>query len=667
MSDAIRYNPQDALTTDWRTYFTDNSEQTFLLSCTDGDVEVPGKRMLFIIAMIMPLISRFHPISRKHLFLKGIYGTKVHAAIETQIARTLEETGYRREELGEDIIMTVNNVFNLQYTHLPAYVSTMDIFMLRDTVLQPEVAAALTPDYGDIDDKRIKRMEQAFKDQSKAVEIVMRSSDLSINVFRPLLLCNAVKPQQLLQFAFSAGPRTDTDETMLDRPVWGSFLSGLVDIRDLAIESRSAAKASYYNKNQMSDTQYYNRKKHLQGSAVWHLYPGDCGTQVFMTYTPTEKTVRYYLGMYYKGPGGGLLELTRERFDSVIGKTLEFRDPIPCLYTDGYCETCGGTLTRSFSRFGNVGFLSNVNTSAPVTQQVLSTKHLILTNAEQYDIPFELRNLFLATHNDIYIRPNRRADSDVWALGFPSQDISGINDLKYFDSVRDIPAARFSEIKWLHLGQLKEDGTIGKRTSRTAMGGESKNFPYLSPEVLSVIRNHPEDIIHQDKLTWILLRNIDRDAPILQCSVVNNSVVRYFETVKELVTTTVERYRSANDFMHDLMAKIWERVDTHTVHLSCMTKACLITSKKNFHIPVVTDPDNVQFGSLNRILPMRSIGTLFAFERVNQALNNPATYITPKEDGILDRFLNYQDAILQSMSQPEGYDRLIEEPMEDAA
>ena len=93
-------------------------------------------------------------------------------------------------------------------------------------------------------------------------------------------------------------------------------------IKDLAIESRSASKATHYQKTQMSNTQYQNRKFHIQGSAMRHLYPGDCGSKVYMTFEPTEKTVKYFVGKFYLDASGNLIELTPARFEDVVDKSV---------------------------------------------------------------------------------------------------------------------------------------------------------------------------------------------------------------------------------------------------------------------------------------------------------------------------------------------------------
>lgn len=646
------YDPQLALTSDWRSFFVARRKDRFLLPCEDGAIELPGNWMLLNIMLTMPLIKRNIPINReKHLHLSGIFNTKVSSAIETRVVETLEAHGYTRREIGHDILMVKADGHNMCYTHLGPFIRTMDIFQIADTILQPEAKAKCTVDYGNIDDGDIIRMEAAFKEQSNDMFNLLIGDTLPINIFRPALLCGGLKDKQFHQFVLSAGPRTDTDDNLFRRPVVGSFLSGMRDIMDLAVESRSASKSTHYNKSQMSIVQYKNRKIHIQISMVEKLYPGDCGSTKYILRTPNKKTISKYLGIFYVGDNGQLTELTKARYEEVMHKPLLMRNPTTCRHTDGYCEVCGGTITKTFSPDGNVGFLANVKTGAPATQQVLSTKHLISTISIEYQIPEAFKRILIAFNNDIYLRPQMKSLQRTLAFGFPEKNLSKLGDLRYALPGRT-NTSHFSDISNMHVGLLKEDGTIDKKTNRVSMSTIAKTNPHLSAEVIEVIRKHPEDVIVDDKLVWILLRNVNLNEPIMRCTVMNDSIKNFVDQFTSLVTTDVENYTSLPEYLEDLSSKVWERVDTHFTHISVLAKSSLITSQKDFSIPVVDDPENVMFGRNSRIIPMRSVGGLLAFEGYKAVTNKPITFITPKEEGPFDQFMGYTDIIERDRHWP---------------
>lgn len=664
----ILYQPERVLTEDFRTYLIANENTDFLLPCEEGNVEIKGNWLLINLIIAMPLIKRYRPISRdKHLLLTGIYTSKEHAKVLTKISRTLEDLGYTREALSEDMILTVNDMHNLCITHLGDYIRTMDIFGIADTILQENIKDLSTPDYGNIEMNNIAQMETMFKTRSQEVVSLLRSDTLAINVFRAPLLCGALKEDQFAQFVHSAGPKTDTDDRMFRRPVVGSYLSGFYDIMDLSIESRAAAKAAYYNANQMASAQYNNRKTHIQTSAVNHLYLGDCGSDAYMTYEINPVTVHNFLGKFYLNASGELVELTRERFKDVVGTIIKIRDVPTCRYTDGYCEMCGGTITRSFSRTGNVGFMANVNVGAPFAQKVLSTKHLTATTVIPYRVPEALSIVFLSISHQIFLTDQAIGKMGSLCFGFKIKDVAKVNDLRNCAPEHvDEMITHFSNITSLYIGEMKENGTIVKLSNQISdLQGGDKTYPHLSPEVLNVMRAHPEDLSVEGQTVWFRIRHTDPMKPFMECSVVNSSIRHAVEKFQKALATDVSRFKSLNDFMTEMTRLIWDegKVDAHVTHIACLAKACLITNHHNFSIPQVQDPDHVMFGTLGRIIPARSIGALFAYERFSVAANRPLTYVVPKQHQFFDEFMGYSDLIDANMHWPEGYDRLLHEPL----
>ena len=662
------YDPSRALYEDYSTFFMEHHGQYFLFPTMEGMIEIKANWLHLNIVLCMPLIRRGQPISSKrHMMLSGIYDSSSHAEVEDRIVRSLEDAGYKREEIEHDIVMTANTALNLCYTHLPAYVRAMDLGKIGRTILQSRAKAACSVDYGDVDDLNIKRMEDAFNEQAQKMYELMVSDELPYNVFRAPLLCKAIKKDQFLQFVLSGGPRTGTDEHMTLRPVVGSFLSGMRDIKDLAIESQAAAKSTHYNKSYISDAQYRSRKQHIQNSSIGHLYYGnqaDCGSTVYMDYHITQKDVMNYIGKWILGNDGHLWELTEERFPEVIGKTVWMRDPITCLHRDGYCEVCGGTITKSFSRNGNVGFLSNVKTGSPITQLLLSAKHHQSTKALPYVVPEPMQPYLLADGSNVFIHTQIFDRIGEFALGFAPKDISKINDLRYITDDSAINISHFTDVKTICVGRVQPDGFIKQISKKIPMKSDSGTFPHLSPEVLTIIREYPEDFVLQDKTYWLKLKRVDVTSPIMECTVINKSIRQYVRKFTDLVTKDPGRYTSIREFMHDLTTLVWPLVPTHITHMSVLARSCLVTSKKDFHVPVVTDPDKVMFSNLGKNIPMRSIGGLFAFERIDTAMNNIVTYVTPKQHGPFDEFMGYTDQIEKYRNYPSGCDTLIEEPIE---
>jgi hypothetical protein len=66
----------------------------------------------------------------------------------------------------------------------------------------------------------------------------------------------------------------------------------------------------------------------------------------------------------------------------------------------------------------------------------------------------------------------------------------------------------------------------------------------------------------------------------------------------------------------------------------------------DFSIPIVTDPEHVQFASLAQIIPRRSIGPQIAFEQWNNYITDPSTFIFPKSTSLFDLYIGFNDNIV---------------------
>jgi len=651
LSDAapVLYNPDRVLREDWRAFFVKHRRDRFILECIEGPVTMSGARMLLNMMLCMPLIVRKRPISLKHLTLEGLYSSKVQADVENNIVDSLEELSYGRLPLGPDIMQNKMAPHSMVYTNLGAYHLTIDIFGIADTILQPELRPYLEFDYGDVNDKDIMRMEKLYRENCEKLDEVIRSDELPINVFRAPLLCGALKAGQFRQFLGSRGPADDVDDHMFKRPVIGSYLSGMTGAMDVLMESRPAAKAKFFSKEKMSDAAYLSRKVHIQNAIIGKLYPGDCGTTVYADYTVNHVTFPYYKGKWFVGKDGQLTELTTKTMDEVIGKETRFRSVGGCQHTNGYCEVCGGTLTKTFSHNGNLGFLANVKATTQAGQQVLSAKHLTVSTSITYHVPGTLDHFLTAVDNQIYVKPSERYRAKNMALGFRLNDVNKLRDLRHQGKQN---GSYFSDMKitCLMLGKM-QDGELVSKTTRDSLKQEPDIYPHLSPQLLWTIKHHPEDAFIKENVWWFKLDHVNLDEPLMQCVVINNSIRFFFDALKRKIRN-FDRYTSLSEATNDMAKFLWERVDPHITHVETMVRAAMVSGPTDFRIPVVTDPERIMFRSLNQTIPVRSIGSLLAYERFAITVSKPSTFVIPRIDTWYDQFLGTTDMIERDMHWP---------------
>lgn len=644
------YDVTRALREDFRTYLIDRFDHQFDVECIGGTARMTGGRLVVNLIMWMPLITRGFSIDlKKHVFLNGIYSDQVHSDILTNVSRTLEDAGFDRRDLGPDMLDSKMAIHNLNYTHLGMFFSTISIPDIGRSLLQPGMEENCSIRYTS---DNIADMEAEFTQKAEDMITLMKSDQFEVNAFRPLLITGAIKEKQFQQFVMAGGPRTDTDEQHIGIPIMGSFLGGMRSISDMAIETLAAAKSNYYNDTKMALTSYQARKVHLMVSTMHRLHQGDCGSQHYLEWVCTPGTVRYFIGCYYLDDRGQLVELTEDRYNDVIGKMVLFRNSALCRHRDGYCTVCGGRITESMSPDGHVGYYANFKVSSPIGQLVLSAKHHTATKAASYKVPKPLEPMLRSVNNMIFMTSDTRRARNKLAIGFAAKDVEQLNDLHYAADMEDIHPGSFSEIKGVSFGVMAESGTVTQKVNRTSISSGGGIHPYLSPEVLEIIRQNPDILIADKNIRWLPLSYLDPHAPIMHCAVVNTSIVRFAASYNSFIQKDIAQCTSVVDAMRKMTARVWPAVGAHITHIGCIVRSAMVTSAADFRIPEIQNPNAVQFGQLLKIIPMRSIATQMAFERYHMVSNSAAFHLTHKDHQIMDEFMSYTDTIERDRAWP---------------
>lgn len=634
--------------------------QEFLVQLTDEPLLVKAKWLMVNIFLWRPLVRRGLPVCKRHTLREGLVTTKTLATIETRIYADVRNH-YRMNGgdippledryILEDLLETINDLHTMVATQLGEYHLSISAFELADLLLNPEVAALRKVDVSVEIQVGIKATEKKLEDTGKKLVEKLRDKSLPSNVIAPFLELGQLNEKQLSQCLVSIGYRTDVSEGIVRRPILECYADGLKSIASYATESMMAKKSVYYNKNAMPNSSYNNRKQQLLSSVIRRIYPGDCGSTVtvpFLIHDGNATNVKGNVGNVIDKNiivDGRMVCLSRENVKSYVGKVVQFRSPLACRHTDGVCHVCGGQLTDFIPPQSVVGISSTIEYMAKVSQLVLSSKHFSSTKAIVYIIPEHLREVLVVRNNDIYIR--KGIDVSRLKIGIQYRDIRHINELKPEASSREagdvehspetvISEQQFSTIRSLMFADADTDDILRSEVSMIHEG----IVPYLSTEMLSFIEDNFKNVTVTEDMVWISLKRFDHvNEPLLRCVVQSNSMIRFTEILSRFATGDIKNYTSLGDALRDFSEMVYQEVQTNIFHLETVLKSYLITNDVNYDIPIVTDPENVKFGTLLSIMPRRSLGGMFSYERLSEFMEKePELYLLPHKHGLFDTF-----------------------------
>ena len=616
-------------------YFVEHPTDIFEVELADGIVHLKGAWMFFHVHLWKPLVRRGLPVLKKHLVRGTMFTSSEERRIRHEIYLDVMAVNPQDERILYDLFDVINDLYNAAVYHLGSFQQTVSAYELCDLLDEPEIApfAEIELTQAEVNGG-VQAIQTRIKDTGKKMmHLLSTRPELKGNCLYEHLKLGILKTAQLEKLICCVGYRTDVDDTMIQYPILPSYFNGLRSAVEFGIEALSAKKTIIYNKYGMDKAQYDNRKLQLltTSNGYSYIYPGDCGSTVLIPFDITRDNHVFMIGKNYVDAAGVLRTITYENVKSHIGSTLNLRSETTCRHRDGVCYVCGGHLLDYIKDTVALGQASVIELASPVSQLILSNKHLGVIIAQSYVIPTELRDIFFVNRDNIFFQRMLNVEDTI--IGFTRDAMPRIDDLAHISKPEQLSEQHFGDLSELVIGSV----TAGRRNAKSClMMDEDLMTPYFTTDFLFYLKLHPEMIQREGSMIWVKLEKFDRLKPIMRASVKNDSMIEFVKDVKKFFQTNIKTYTSIPQALKDASALVHRRVKTNFMHLETIIRASLITDLIDYQIPVVTDANNVKFGTLTEIIHRRSLGTQLAFERQKEFLSDPTTYVLRRPDGYYD-------------------------------
>lgn len=610
----------------------------------DGDVSLPVRPMILMLPYWEIYRKMNIPVSTDHIFFTGPpYNESVYNKIMQRIYNECFEDNADDEyfdRLKTALWDTINNIDDFGTHELLEYVCGLSIIDLSEIREDPEVKKIVDVDISEDLGPMIikKKIINATDDLAKMLEA---ENAIKADALYPYMSCGALKKSQLYQVLGHYGLRTEINDRVFRRPVYGNSINGLMNFTDLVLENSASRKNVYYSHDAIRLSQYFNREMSLICGIMANLYKGFCGHDVTLPiYLDPEYAMRC-LGRYFYLPDDSnrtLRVLTMDNIQNYLNRWIQMYSPITCGHTDGICERCLGLISRNYTQGVNVGMTASSNAVSEISQLILSTKHEDSAVPTVYTIPEEAAEWFRIDKGGIRLQPQANKRLDRLQLGIFYKDIYYSNgDLEYINSDMDVPETKYSGIKSIMIKDTKTGIYQELVMERDEM------VPFLTTEFLIYLREHLNNgIIEEEDLFWVPLADMaKKPIPIMRSIVYNNSMMVYVTHLTEMFKKKhLCKYRDASKAVMDFSKVIFERVkNMNMFQLEILIRAHSITSKYNYSMPVIDDPANVLFERTKEVIENRTISGQLAHEGHNNHFENPLTFMTLKDQNVLDPFV----------------------------
>lgn len=619
-----------------------------LLEVKEGMIPVRTKVALLNMIFWIPLI-KYGIVPEKRDFknyksLTSASISNIQSKYYLRILFHLSENGvdmynFDYMEIIRSFAENINFFYNIIVRYLPAYMPQMDVLGLARLVLENPQIKKLVDEK--IDDRVGTQVaEKMIRAQTNEIIGYISKPGLKSNILYNFMAASTLKKNQIPQAILKYGPRSDVDDSMCGHVINASSLSGIKSVDDFAIESLSAKKCSFLNKTVLKKSQYFNRKTRLAGSNLPNLYPGSCGSTMTI---PFYIKPEYAKNMILRSieDDGKIVQLTNENISSYVGKTVNLLSIFGCRHTDGFCERCAGFRYYPEHNIGmhlfqpqdiHVGLFAVSQLMSRVTQKILSNKHLIDTNSKSYVLPDNTgKYMYIGADNAIYWNPTVAKKIKSYSIRIPGDSMGHISDL-----ILDIlPAAEtYSKIPYIDI--MKGDEVIDVIYMKEDKG--EVFVPYLSEEMLEYMREMYSSIEYKDNGYIVPMSDFNVKHPFMNYTVMNDDLVSYVNRFKTFVSRDIVNYTSVSKCLTAFADIVYHKSELNLFYLEVILRALNVSSKTDYRIPQITDPEHTFFMKLDVDVTESSLSMKLAQEQVFKYFQNAKSLLYDKPVGLFGPF-----------------------------
>lgn len=463
----------------------------------------------------------------------------------------------------------------------------------------------------------------------------------------PMLHAGAgIKDKQLSEFAIIGGLKPDINGNTLPEPIDSNFLiGGLNNVTNYYIDAQAGRKSIILNKSSMGTSGHFSTMCMMVTSTV-NLSRSFCDDIAHHRHNRnhgcnTKRPIQYHVvsakslkkinrRYYYLDESMSALRCVDAKHDKwLIGHTIYLRSPMTCTCEDGICPICYGDLayTNAEKEF-TIGCFAAAKLNNTLSQNILSTKHLLTTNSEEIRFCDRFYDFFSLDGYKFKVDIDSNENFSDWYVRILNDDIYEFNakeegDFNYF-------IERF----FMYNKKTKEMIEIKELNKTQTM--------YLYEDVLNMFKKSKDKDFDGIE---IQLNDIADDETYLAIIVIeNNELTKPLKNIMRLLNRK-DHYNCENvddmlNKMSDLLIECGHKLDL--VHAECIMRTIIKDSHNVLiqpHFDDETRLDDYQILTISSaLLNNPSLTVSLSFQDLGKQVTNPNTNIKCEKSAYDDLF-----------------------------
>jgi hypothetical protein len=471
--------------------------------------------------------------------------------------------------------------------------------------------------------------------------VVDKDDDYKQNALVLASRSSSIKRPQLYKCIGPIGFIADVDSNIFPKPVLDSFCTGVTNIRDLIMESRTAAMSIFYQKHAMQQSEYLTRMLQLAAACVYRVHHNvDCGSKRYLE-IPIRGTgdLKDMCGIYYLDQDTGEEKPITEKSLHLCNRVIKIRSVINCELPDRYgvCAKCYGQISHSLFDTDNIGQIAASVIQRIVTQSILSNKHLVASAKGE--------KVVLTGDDQAYLRP-KPGDEDEFhinpnlkgkrvTISFAADNATRLQDIMFLEDISANSPVRLTQLDELLFRVYSED-TIDREYPVRVSSNSQKAF--FTVDMLEYIKKHGWTIDVDGRYEINLDHwNFNENPSVIGIPMVQYSTPMHMMAVKEMLTTStdstkenkysISKYPNAAAALLAFQDLIKLRLNVNFAHLQTiiLTYLCANPDDFDFRIPKIKYEGTLM--PYNDVMVTRDIALAMSYQKQYDTLRSMRTYV----------------------------------------
>lgn len=475
--------------------------------------------------------------------------------------------------------------------------------------------------------------------RKKTAELITAFAETKNPIWYVSKAGNHIKPKQVQELYISYGQIPDVSGNVIPYTMQGNgFSTGYVDPATYYVAATGARLSAIMNKAHMGEAGYLARNLILVSRTLTlSTTMFDCGTKHLLPLHVTDGTFLHRLeNKWYCEHLGEELKLVHyEDCKHLIGKNIYIRSLVTCAGGDECCHVCYGKDSHLVMNMPGMAIFNTEVYSEPVSQNILSTKHLLFTAANKLAFSKSFDKYFKYSAGDIYLK-----DLDEWDSSVPTKNL-----FIRIESGNCIPINRQDMIEYNTFGNNVEspfyiyDSATKQYDQIEIINYESMFIDAASMKKFKLVTDKDKDNREYYEISLEVL-STELEGRLMSIDIKNNGLTDNLYMIMNLINKDCAKYTDyatlAQDFF-DMLIKAG--INCRHVQAEIIINRLIRDSDNLYRRPAFDkfeDP-KVTILTLNRALLNTSAPTIgFSYQELKRQILSDSLYDEKKGSSYLD-------------------------------